>query len=73
MISDLVAPAQRKPAFALSRLAVNLGMSVGPAIGGVLALFSFRMVVFRRRRYVDLGRHRDYAGALGHNAAETVA
>jgi MFS family permease len=46
MISDLVAPAQRKAAFALSRLAVNLGMSVGPAIGGVLALFSFRWLFF---------------------------
>jgi MFS family permease len=46
MISDLVRPAQRKPAFALSRLAVNLGMSVGPAIGGLLALFSFRWLFF---------------------------
>jgi MFS family permease len=46
MISDLVRPAQRKAAFALSRLAVNLGMSVGPAIGGVLALFSFRWLFF---------------------------
>jgi MFS family permease len=46
MISDLVQPAQRKAAFALSRLAVNLGMSVGPAIGGVLALFSFRWLFF---------------------------
>jgi MFS family permease len=41
IISDLVAPPQRKAAFALSRLAVNLGMSVGPAIGGILALISF--------------------------------
>jgi MFS family permease len=46
MISDLVGPPQRKAAFALSRLAVNLGMSVGPAIGGVLALFSFRWLFF---------------------------
>src|SRR5580704_2795869 len=46
MISDLVPPAQRKAAFALSRLAVNLGMSVGPAIGGILALFSFRWLFF---------------------------
>jgi len=46
MISDLVRPPQRKAAFALSRLAVNLGMSVGPAIGGVLALFSFRWLFF---------------------------
>ena len=42
IISDMVAPAQRKAAFALSRLAINLGMSVGPAIGGILAVFSFR-------------------------------
>jgi MFS family permease len=28
---------QRKPAFVLLRLAVNLGMSVGPAVGGFLA------------------------------------
>src|SRR6202795_3451140 len=42
MVSDLVPPAQRKSAFALSRLAANLGMSVGPAIGGILAVYSFR-------------------------------
>jgi MFS family permease len=42
MVSDLVVPAQRKAAFALSRLAANLGMSVGPAIGGILAVYSFR-------------------------------
>ncbi|MGA8675904.1 MAG: MFS transporter [Candidatus Acidiferrales bacterium] len=42
MISSLVAPAQRKSAFALNRLSANLGMSVGPAIGGILAVYSFR-------------------------------
>jgi len=41
-----VKPEQRKQAFALSRLAVNLGMSVGPAIGGFLALYSFRFLFF---------------------------
>jgi len=44
LVSELVGPQQRKQAFALSRLAVNLGMSVGPAIGGILALYSFRML-----------------------------
>jgi MFS family permease len=44
IISDATSSSQRKPAFALSRLAVNLGMSVGPAIGGVLALISFRLL-----------------------------
>jgi predicted MFS family arabinose efflux permease len=37
LIADIVAPEQRKAAFALNRLAVNLGMSVGPAAGGILA------------------------------------
>lgn len=40
-VSDLVASDRRKSAFAVIRLAVNLGMSVGPAIGGLLAVVSF--------------------------------
>jgi len=32
---------QRKAAFALNRLAINLGMSVGPALGGFLAAWSY--------------------------------
>src|SRR5207247_2478956 len=39
--TDMVAPEQRRTAFALVRLAVNLGMSVGPAVGGFLAMVSF--------------------------------
>jgi MFS family permease len=46
LVSDLAKPEQRKQAFALSRLAVNLGMSMGPAIGGILALYSFRFLFF---------------------------
>lgn len=42
IFGDLVAPDQRKTAFAVNRLAINLGMSVGPAAGGFLATFSFR-------------------------------
>src|SRR5215471_7136792 len=37
-------PAQRKAAIALNRLAINLGMSVGPAIGGFLAQASFPLL-----------------------------
>jgi predicted MFS family arabinose efflux permease len=42
IFGDLVRPDQRKAGFALNRLAINLGMSVGPAVGGFLALISFR-------------------------------
>src|SRR3954471_735003 len=41
-ITHAVAPDQRKPAYALNRLAINLGMSIGPALGGFLAAVSFR-------------------------------
>jgi predicted MFS family arabinose efflux permease len=41
VISHLATPDQRKAAFALQRLAVNLGMSVGPAAGGFLAAVSW--------------------------------
>jgi predicted MFS family arabinose efflux permease len=40
-ITHVVAPGQRKQAFALNRLAINLGMSIGPALGGFLATVSF--------------------------------
>ena len=36
-----VAPEKKRQAFALNRLAINLGMSVGPALGGVLAYYHF--------------------------------
>jgi predicted MFS family arabinose efflux permease len=42
MIAATVRPKQRKAAFVLYRLAINLGMSVGPALGGFLATVSFR-------------------------------
>ncbi len=44
IISDVVAPEQRKSAFALSRLAVNLGMSIGPVIGGFLTTISYTAI-----------------------------
>ncbi len=39
---ETVEPARRKSAFAVYRLAINLGMAIGPAIGGILATISFR-------------------------------
>jgi predicted MFS family arabinose efflux permease len=40
-LTNLVAPEQRKAAFALNRLAINLGMSIGPAVGGFIIMASF--------------------------------
>jgi MFS family permease len=37
-------PEQRKAAIALNRLSINLGMSIGPAVGGFLALVSFPLL-----------------------------
>jgi predicted MFS family arabinose efflux permease len=43
-LSSAAAPEQRKAAIALNRLGVNLGMSIGPAVGGFLALVSFPLL-----------------------------
>jgi predicted MFS family arabinose efflux permease len=44
LLAGLAAPDQRKAVFALHRLAVNLGMAVGPALGGFIAHHSYRWV-----------------------------
>lgn len=41
LVTSIVAPDQRKTGFAIFRQAVNIGMSIGPAIGGFLAGISF--------------------------------
>lgn len=41
LVGDLAPPELRRQAYALNRLAINLGMSVGPAAGGFLAAHSF--------------------------------
>jgi predicted MFS family arabinose efflux permease len=41
VVSESAPPDMRKQANALNRLAINLGMSVGPAVGGFLAAVSF--------------------------------
>lgn len=43
-LSYAAPPERRKAAIALNRLAVNLGMSIGPAVGGFLAMVSFPLL-----------------------------
>jgi len=40
-VSQLCPPEMRTKGFSLSRLAANLGLSIGPVVGGYLALFSY--------------------------------
>lgn len=44
LVGELAPAEHRKAAFALNRLAINLGMSVGPALGGFLAQRSFPLL-----------------------------
>ncbi len=44
LVGDLAPAELRRQAFALNRLSINLGMSVGPALGGFLAAHSFQML-----------------------------
>jgi len=41
-VSEVCPPELRARGFALNRLAINLGVSIGPALGGFLALYSYR-------------------------------
>lgn len=43
-LTDAAPEHQRKAAIALNRLAINLGMSIGPAVGGFLAMVSFPLL-----------------------------
>lgn len=49
-ISNESTSKQRKTAFALYRLAINLGMSIGPVLGGMLSEISYDLLF-----YVDAG------------------
>src|SRR5262245_8181093 len=44
--AENVEPARRKSAFAVYRLAINLGMAIGPAVGGILATIAFRYLFY---------------------------
>jgi predicted MFS family arabinose efflux permease len=44
LLAGLAGPGQRRAVFALHRAVSNLGMAVGPALGGVIAMVSFSWV-----------------------------
>ena len=46
LISEVVPSVQRRPAFALNRLAINLGMSIGPVAAGFLMLINFSIIFY---------------------------
>lgn len=45
-ISSEITSDRRKTAFALNRLAINLGMSIGPLIGGILSTINFHLLFY---------------------------
>lgn len=46
LVSEIVQPKQRRTAFALNRLAINLGMSIGPVAGGLLSEINFSLLFY---------------------------
>jgi MFS family permease len=46
LITEIVTPSQRRMAFALNRLAINAGMSIGPVIGGFLTLVDYHYLFY---------------------------
>jgi MFS family permease len=45
-ISSEITSDRRKTAFALNRLAINLGMSIGPVVGGILSTINFHLLFY---------------------------
>ncbi len=45
-ISQEITSDRRKTAFALNRLALNLGMSIGPVLGGILSTINFSLLFY---------------------------
>lgn len=46
LITEIVAPSQRRVSFALNRLGINIGMSIGPVIGGFLVLIDYHFLFY---------------------------
>ena len=46
MMADLVPPEKRPDAYALLRLSNNVGVAIGPAVGGVLATASYSIALY---------------------------
>lgn len=46
LISTESEPEKRKISFALNRLAINLGMSIGPVVGGILTTIDFKLLFY---------------------------
>jgi predicted MFS family arabinose efflux permease len=46
LITEVVPPSQQRTAFALNRLAINLGMSIGPVAGGLLTMLDFSILFY---------------------------
>ncbi len=67
MLADLVSPERRPEAYALLRMANNLGVAVGPAIGGFLAATSYHLAF-----YAAAGGFTIYALLLLFAARETL-
>ena len=46
IISEVVLPEQRRVAYALNRLAINIGMSIGPVAAGFLSLIDYSIIFY---------------------------
>lgn len=46
LISAESEPSKRKTSFALNRIAINLGMSIGPVVGGILTTIDFKLLFY---------------------------
>jgi MFS family permease len=68
MVADLVEPDQRARAYALLRLSSNLGIAIGPSVGGLLTAVSYSLAF-----YIAAAAHAVFALLIALCVAETVS
>ncbi|HSR49006.1 MAG TPA: MFS transporter [Anaerolineales bacterium] len=67
MVADLVGPAERPGAYALLRMIANLGVAIGPALGGFITSVSYAIAF-----YISALASTGYALLLAFRARETL-
>lgn len=67
MVADIIEPQQRIDAYALLRTIVNLGVAIGPAIGGFITSVSYSIAF-----YLAAGAHVSFATLIFSSVEETL-
>ncbi len=74
LISEISTPAQRRISIALNRLGINIGMSIGPVIGGFIILLDYHFLFYLNAvASLAAGLYLSFASWRSDDKSETVS